>query len=103
LFSPTPFHCFNGILELCDVNLTQHKKGYRQSLKTLQWTLMFIVCVCVLYCCSGVEGCLTAAVVVSPVIREKLASAMIQTYTSVDVVEGLDVDKEEFDKFTSRY
>jgi len=53
-------------------------------------------------CCSGVEGGLTAAVVVSPVIREKLASALIQTYTSVDVVEGLDVDKEEFDKFTCR-
>ncbi|KAK3728341.1 hypothetical protein QZH41_002184 [Actinostola sp. cb2023] len=52
---------------------------------------------------SGVEGGLTAAVVVSPVIREKLASALIQTYTSVDVVEGLDVDKEEFDKFTCRY
>ena len=38
-----------------------------------------------------------------PAVREKLGPALIHTYCSVDVVEGLDVDKEEFDKFAARY
>ena len=38
-----------------------------------------------------------------PAVREKLGPALIHTYSSVDIVEGLDVDKEEFDKFSARY
>lgn len=52
---------------------------------------------------SGIEGDLVACIAMSPLIREKLAPALIHTYCSVDIVEGLDVDKEEFDKFSARY
>ncbi|XP_048576490.1 uncharacterized protein LOC5513359 isoform X2 [Nematostella vectensis] len=51
---------------------------------------------------SGVEGDLTACVVTCQAIKAKLIPALTHTYTSVDVVEGLDVDKEEFDKFGTR-
>ena len=44
-----------------------------------------------------------ACIAMSPLIREKFAPALIHTYCSVDIVEGLDVDKEEFDKFASRF
>lgn len=52
---------------------------------------------------SGIEGDLMACVAMCPAVREKLGPALIHTYSSVDVVEGLDVDKEEFDKFSARY
>lgn len=52
---------------------------------------------------SGIEGDLVACIAMSPLIREKFAPALIHTYCSVDIVEGLDVDKEEFDKFASRF
>ena len=52
---------------------------------------------------SGIEGDLVACIAMSPLIREKLAPALIHTYCSVDIVEGLDVDKEEFDKFSARF
>lgn len=44
-----------------------------------------------------------ACVAMCPAVREKLGPALIHTYSSVDIVEGLDVDKEEFDKFSARY
>lgn len=44
-----------------------------------------------------------ACVAMCPAVREKLGPALIHTYSSVDIVEGLDVDKEEFDKFAARY
>lgn len=51
---------------------------------------------------SGIEGDLVACVAMSPAVREKLGPALLHTYCSVDIVEGLDVDKEEFDKFSAR-
>ena len=51
---------------------------------------------------SGIEGALVACVAMSPLVREKLCPALLHTYCSVDIVEGLDVDKEEFDKFSAR-
>ena len=44
-----------------------------------------------------------ACVAMCPAVREKLGPALIHTYSSVDIVEGLDVDKEEFDKYSARY
>ncbi|KAK6165686.1 hypothetical protein SNE40_022567 [Patella caerulea] len=38
----------------------------------------------------------------SPTVQSKLGPALLHTYISVDVVEGLDVDKDEFDKYTAR-
>lgn len=52
---------------------------------------------------SGIEGDLLACVSMCPAVRDKLGPALIHTYSSVDIVEGLDVDKEEFDKFSARY
>ena len=46
---------------------------------------------------------MVACVAMCPAVREKLGPALIHTYSSVDIVEGLDVDKEEFDKFSARY
>lgn len=51
---------------------------------------------------SGIEGDLMACVAMCPAVREKLGPALLHTYCSVDIVEGLDVDKEEFDKFSAR-
>jgi len=53
--------------------------------------------------CRGIEGDLMACVAMCPAVREKLGPALIHTYSSVDIVEGLDVDKEQFDKFSARY
>lgn len=53
--------------------------------------------------CSGIEGDLLACVAMCPAVRDKLGPALIHTFSSVDIVEGLDVDKEEFDKFSARY
>ena len=36
-------------------------------------------------------------------MREKLGPGLVRTYCSVDAVEGLDVDKDEFDKFSARW
>ncbi|KAL9975428.1 hypothetical protein ACROYT_G012589 [Oculina patagonica] len=52
---------------------------------------------------SGIEGDLLACVSMCPAVRDKLGPALIHTYSSVDIVEGLDVDKEEFDKFSARF
>ena len=35
-------------------------------------------------------------------VQNDLCPALILTFVSVDVVEGLDVDKDDFDKFASR-
>ena len=51
---------------------------------------------------SGVEGEMSACVYMCPVVQKALGRALMETYICVDVVEGLDVDKEEFDKFSSR-
>ncbi|XP_064597872.1 uncharacterized protein LOC135464377 [Liolophura sinensis] len=37
-----------------------------------------------------------------PSVQEELGPALIRTYVSVDVVEGLDVDRDEFDKYSAR-
>ena len=52
---------------------------------------------------SGIEGDLVACVAMCSAVREKLCPALLHTYCAVDIVEGLDVDKEEFDKFSARY
>lgn len=52
---------------------------------------------------SGIEGDLVACVAMCPAVRDKLCPALLHTYCAVDIVEGLDVDKEEFDKFSARY
>ena len=38
-----------------------------------------------------------------PTVQEHLGPALLHNYISVDVVEGLDVDKEDFDKYSARY
>lgn len=38
----------------------------------------------------------------SPSVRDKLCPALLHTYAAVNVVEGLDVDKDNFDKFATR-
>lgn len=70
--------------------ICQRSKGKNKLLETTTWG-------------SGIEGDLMACVAMCPAIREKLGPALIHTYSSVDIVEGLDVDKEEFDKFAARY
>ncbi|XP_073231634.1 ubiquitin conjugation factor E4 B-like [Porites lutea] len=52
---------------------------------------------------SGIEGDLVACVAMCPAVRDKLCPALLHTYCAVDIVEGLDVDKEEFDKFSARF
>ena len=37
-----------------------------------------------------------------PTVRDHLGPALLHTYTEVNVVEGLDVDKEDFDKYATR-
>ncbi len=54
-------------------------------------------------CCSGIRGELSALVQASPSVRDKLGPALLHTYAAVSVIEGLDVDKESFDKFSTRY
>lgn len=70
--------------------ICQRSKGKNKLLDTTTWG-------------SGIEGDLMACVAMCPAVREKLGPALIHTYSSVDIVEGLDVDKEEFDKFAARY
>ena len=37
-----------------------------------------------------------------PTVRDHLGPALLHTYAEVNVVEGLDVDKEDFDKYATR-
>ena len=52
--------------------------------------------------CSGIQGDLSAMVQGSPAFRDRLGPALLHTFAAVDVVEGLDVDKENFDKYSAR-
>ena len=45
---------------------------------------------------------LASIVLGCPAVQTKLGPALLHTYAAVDVIEGLDVDKEEFDKFAAR-
>lgn len=38
----------------------------------------------------------------SPAFQSRLGPALLHTYSAVGVVEGLDVDKENFDKYSAR-
>ncbi len=58
---------------------------------------------CPLFYCSGVLGELSAMVQGSPAFQGRLGPALIQTYSAVGFFEGLDVDKEDFDKYSARY
>ncbi len=51
---------------------------------------------------SGVISDMAAMVHACPAVQEHLGPALIHNYISVDVVEGLDVDKEDFDKYGAR-
>lgn len=51
---------------------------------------------------SDIRNQLAAIVHTSPAVRENLGPALLHTFAAVDVVEGLDVDKEDFDKFGAR-
>jgi ubiquitin-protein ligase len=46
---------------------------------------------------------LSSVVHTCPSVQESLGPALLHTYAAVDVIEGLDVDKEEFDKYGSRF
>lgn len=52
---------------------------------------------------GGILGELSAMVQGNPSVRDNLGPALLHTYAAVSVFEGLDVDKENFDKFTTRY
>ena len=51
---------------------------------------------------SSVQGELGTILHSNPTVRDKLGPALLLAYTAVDVVEGLDVDKDSFDKFSAR-
>ena len=51
---------------------------------------------------SAAHDALVGAVLANPAARRSLAPALITAYASLDAVEGLDVDRDEFDKFTVR-
>ena len=51
---------------------------------------------------SGISGDLSATVHASPTVRDHLGPALLHSYVAVSVVEGLDVDKENFDKYSAR-
>ncbi|XP_076441977.1 uncharacterized protein LOC143280995 isoform X2 [Babylonia areolata] len=51
---------------------------------------------------SGVMSDLAAMVHTCPSAQTQLGPALLRTYVTVDVVEGLDVDKDSFDKFNTR-
>jgi len=51
---------------------------------------------------SGVHGHLASLVHTNPMVQEHLGPALLSTYIAVDQIEGLDVDKEEFDKYQAR-
>ncbi|XP_065914560.1 ubiquitin conjugation factor E4 A-like [Dysidea avara] len=52
---------------------------------------------------SGVHGHLASLVHTNPMVQEHLGPALMSTYIAVDQIEGLDVDKEDFDKYQARY
>lgn len=39
----------------------------------------------------------------SPKVKEHLGPALLHTYVAVDTAEGVDVDKEDFEKYGARY
>ncbi len=51
---------------------------------------------------SGVMSGLASAVHTCPSVQTHLAPALVNNYIDVSVVEGLDVDKEDFDKYSAR-
>jgi ubiquitin-protein ligase len=52
---------------------------------------------------SAAHDALVGAVLANPAARRSLAPALITAYASLDAVEGLDVDRDAFDKFTVRH
>lgn len=52
---------------------------------------------------GGILGELSVMVQGNPSVRDNLGPALLHTYAAVSVFEGLDVDKENFDKYTTRY
>ncbi|XP_078607185.1 uncharacterized protein LOC144879516 isoform X2 [Branchiostoma floridae x Branchiostoma japonicum] len=52
---------------------------------------------------TGIMTDLAAMVHTCPSVQTGLGPALLHTYVSVDVVEGLDVDKDDFDKYGSRF
>lgn len=52
---------------------------------------------------GGILGELSVMVQASPTVQDHLGPALLHTYAAVNVVEGLDVDKESFDKYATRY
>jgi ubiquitin-protein ligase len=52
---------------------------------------------------SAAHDALVGAVLANPAARRSLAPALIVAYASLDAVEGLDVDRDAFDKFTVRH
>ena len=51
---------------------------------------------------SSVQGELATILHSNPTVRDRLGPALLTAYSAVDVVEGLDVDKDSFDKFSAR-
>ena len=51
----------------------------------------------------GILGELSVMVQGNPSVRDNLGPALLHTYAAVSVFEGLDVDKENFDKYTTRW
>ena len=47
-------------------------------------------------------GHLGSLVHTNPMVQEHLGPALLSVYIAVDQIEGLDVDKEEFDKYGAR-
>ena len=52
---------------------------------------------------SGIAGNLSATVHGSPMVKEHLGPALLHTYIAVDTAEGVDVDKEDFEKYGARF
>ena len=46
---------------------------------------------------------LSVMVQASPMVRDRLGPALLHTYAAVKVFEGLDVDKENFDKYATKF
>ena len=51
----------------------------------------------------GILSELSVMVQASPMVRDRLGPALLHTYAAVKVFEGLDVDKENFDKYATRF
>ena len=51
---------------------------------------------------SSVHGELGTILHSNPTVRDQLGPALMTAYSAVDVVEGLDVDRDSFDKFSAR-